>query len=166
MLAIAYQVRETARSRSAEALARFRDYWESPINRVRRRRLAMALLDGMTVETIPAAAIEDVVNFFEDLGAALKEKHLNCYATWSTFHDDAIHYWAAIGEVYARECRDDEEYSQEYVEFGWMVKKLKAFERKKARRAAVVVDAQAVRDFLEVESQLDQLITLNSGASI
>jgi hypothetical protein len=47
-----------------------------------------------------------------------------------------------------------------------MVKKLKAFERKKARRAAVVVDAQAVRDFLEVESQLDQLITLNSGASI
>src|SRR5260370_41212380 len=85
--AIIYQVRETRRSRNAEALARFRDYWESTPNRVRRRRLALALLDGMTVETIPANAIEDVLNFFEDLATSLREKHLSSYAVDSMFPD-------------------------------------------------------------------------------
>jgi hypothetical protein len=75
--AIIYQVRETKRSRSAEALAFYRELWESDRMRARRRRLASALLDDMTVETIPDAVTEDVLNFFEDLATAYKEKYLS-----------------------------------------------------------------------------------------
>lgn len=51
----------------------------------------------MTAETIPSSAIEDVLNFFEDLATSLREKHLSRYAAYSMFHDDTVHYWAAIG---------------------------------------------------------------------
>jgi hypothetical protein len=133
--AVIYQVRETRRSRSAEALARFRDSWDSDTNRTRRRRLALALLDGMTVETIPSSAIEDVINFFEDLATSLRERYLSRYPVYSTFHDDAVHYWTAIGDAYARECRDDEKRSQDYVDFQWMVGELKKIESRKTGRA-------------------------------
>lgn len=103
--AIVYQVRETKRSRSAEALAKYRDIWESDRMRTRRRRLASALLEGMTVETIPSAAIEDVLNFFEDVATAYREKYLSLYSVYSMSQDDSVHYWFAIGIAYARELR-------------------------------------------------------------
>lgn len=116
------------------------------------------------MENIPAAAVEDVINFFEDLATSLREQHLSRYAVYSMFHDDAVHYWTMIGEAYARERREDEQRSQDYIDFEWMVKQLKTFETEKTGRAAVV-DSQSVRDFLEIETTLDQVITLKSGAA-
>ncbi len=161
---IFYQVRETTRSRRAQAFATFRDYWESRTTRTRRRRLASALLDGMTVDTIPEAVIEDLVNFFEDLGTAFRQGYLSPFDVWSLFHEDAIHYWSAIGEAYARECRENAE-SQEYAEFEWMVNELNKFERRKTGRIPVL-NAEDVREYLNLESQLDQPITLTSGKRI
>jgi hypothetical protein len=165
LLAIVYQVLETRRSRSTQALAIFRDSWESLIARQRRRRLAVALLEGMTVETIPDAAIQDVVNFFEDVGTAYRLGDLRLYGVYSTFHDDAVHYWSAIGEAYARECREGTENSQDYAEFERLVKRLNKYERWKTGHAPVI-DAGMIREFLEVEAQLDQPITLESGIQI
>jgi hypothetical protein len=165
MAAIVYQVRETSRSRSAEALSGFREQWDSPDSRLRRRRLAAAVLDGMTVENLPATVIEDVMNFFEDLATSFTLRHLDKYAVWSCFYDDALHYWSAIGEAYARECRDDEKTSQEYRELERMIEELKTFERKKTS-VTPVLDARDIREFLEAEAGLDQPIKLKSGSSI
>lgn len=79
LVAIGYQVLETRPSRSSQALAIFRDSWESTVARKRRQGLAVALLEGMTVDTIPDAAIEDVVNFFVDLGTAYRLGDLRLY---------------------------------------------------------------------------------------
>jgi hypothetical protein len=163
--AIVYQVRETKRSRNAAALATYRDFWESDRMRSRRRRLALALLEEMTVETIPAAAIEEVLNFFEDLATAYREKYLSLYSLYSMFHDDAIHYWFAIGIAYTRECRKDPEVSQEYRDFELMVRDLQSIERQKTK-SAPEPNTKDLRKFLEVESQLDQPILLKSGKSV
>ena len=163
--AIVYQVRETTRTRNAAALSTSRDFWESDRMRSRRRRLASALLEGMTVETIPAAAIEDVLNFFEDLATAYREKYLSLYSVYSMFHDDSVHYWFAIGSAYAREWRNDPEVSQEYRDFESMVQQLQRMERQKTGSAAEP-DTEDLRKFLEVESQLDQPILLKSGKSV
>jgi hypothetical protein len=119
----------------------------------------------MTVETIPAAAIEDVLNFFEDLATAYREKYLSLYSVYSMFHDDSVHYWFAIGSAYAREWRNDPEVSQEYRDFESMVQQLQRMERQKTGSAAEP-DTEDLRKFLEVESQLDQPILLKSGKSV
>jgi hypothetical protein len=160
--AIVYQVRETARSRSAESLAKYRDIWESDRMRTRRRRLASALLEEMTVETIPAAAIEDILNFFEDVATAYREKYLSLYSVYSMFQDDSVHYWFAVGVAYARELRDDPKVSQEYRDFELMVRDLQGMERK-ITGSAPEPDAQDIRKYLEVEAQLDEPIRLKSG---
>ncbi len=165
MIGIVYQVRETKRSRSAEALAKYRDIWESESMRKRRRRLASALLEDMTVETIPAAVIEDIANFFEDVATAYRERYLSLYSVYSMFHDDSVHYWFAIGSAYARELRDDPKVSQEYRDFELMVRDLQGMERKKTG-SAPEPDAQDLRKYLEVEAQLDEPIRLKSGKVI
>jgi hypothetical protein len=127
----------------------------------------MALLDGAAVEDLPQPVVEDVINFFEDLGMAVHLRHLDQEAVWNSFYEDASHYWSAVGERYARELRSDENTSQEYREFQKMIAELKEIERKKSGTSATpVLDAGDIRDFLEAEAALDQPFKLRSGELI
>jgi hypothetical protein len=156
MAAIVYQVRETSRSRRAEALTVFREIWDSQPTRTRRRRLAAALRDGNTVESLPRTVVEDVINFFEDLAMAVRLRHLDKEAIWNSFYEDAIYYWSAVAQPYARELRNDEQTSQEYREFEDMIAELIKIERKKSGTSATP-DMGDIRVFLEAEAGLDRI---------
>jgi hypothetical protein len=160
--AIVYQVRETSRSRSAEALTAFREIWDSQPTRPRRRRLAAALLDGNTVESLPQTVVEDVINFFEDLAMAVRLGHLDKEAMWNSFYEDATYYWSAVAQPYARELRNDEQTSQEYREFEDMIAELVKIERKKSGTSATP-DMGDIRVFLEAEAGLDRIDISYSG---
>jgi hypothetical protein len=98
--------------------------------RTRRRRLALALLDGLAVKAIPAALIEDVVNFFEDVATAWSEKYMSLKAVYSMFYDDAVHYWFVLWKAYALQCRKDLNSSQEYREYELMLADLQDMDAK------------------------------------
>ncbi len=162
--AIVYQVRETARTRSAEAVAKFRDLWESDRTRKARRRLALALIDGQTVDKITDVAIEDVVNLFEDLGTAVREGYLSPRAAYSMFFDDATHWWAAAGMDYAKKWRSEPP-TPVYADFLWLVEELTRIEVQMTGKPSTSKN-EDISKFLQAESRLDQPLELKSGDKV
>ncbi len=166
LVAVWYQVRETTRSQRAAALDGFRVRWESDTMRRYRKRLATALLDGMSVESIPAASIEDVVNFFEDLGGELKEKTFTLRQVWRVFWDDAEHYWYIIGQHYKERCRAAGEGASSYEDYKDMIDSLEKYERKQPEPGVIPPSKNSLTNFLRVETTLDAPFALSSGRPV
>ncbi|MGO9455147.1 MAG: hypothetical protein ACLQDV_29490 [Candidatus Binataceae bacterium] len=105
MIAIVYQVRETARSRSAETLMHLDDVWRS--ERVRKIRAAAAatLIDmrttGKTARQLyesDQSDVDEVLDYLETVAFLCARKVLDRNLVWNMFYWPMEHYWIACAE--------------------------------------------------------------------
>jgi hypothetical protein len=97
-----YQVRLATRALNASAFADFARRWDSPEMRKRRRDLSQEL---KTKGPIPADKIDDVVDFFEELGVAFRARNLSKAQIFNGFSTGARNYWMACGKTYSERLR-------------------------------------------------------------
>lgn len=89
--AVIAQARSVARSRSAESYLSLVERWDSPNMREKRRRLARALRDEYKPDEV-GDRVEDILDFFEDVGIFVKLGYLNKHAAWGAFSDAGRYY--------------------------------------------------------------------------
>src|SRR5262249_8726950 len=131
--------------------------WDSPVMRARRRRLA-ALLQNTRLEDIDPHIVEDVMNFFEDVGSMLRSKYVEIGPTWQAFSVVSRHYWSAFAESYITDMREDYGDATFYTEFEFLVQRMNREECRRRRRSLeeIRLSQRAVIEFLRTEAELPQ----------
>ncbi len=149
------QLRLMRRTLSAEVFARLNDRWDSPEMRRRRSRLAAAL-KAMKVEDVEPHVVEDVINFFEDLGTMLRHKYIEIGPAWQAFSVVSRHYWAAFGEKYVTDMREEFEDSTFYTEFEFLARRMDQEECRRRRKKAgdIKLSSRAITEFLDEETEV------------
>ena len=149
IVALRYQVKVAVRAIGAEAFSRSTERWDSPDMRGRRRRLAQALVSGGTV---PENVILDVIDFFEDLGTALRAGSLSKEQAFNGFSTAARNYWAVCGQNFAGEQRKSGDPTF-YTEFEYFVREMNRLQERKAGKLTDLTK-KVLDEFLASEASL------------
>lgn len=152
------QNRLTKRALSAQVFSQLTARWDSDIMRARRKRLAEGLRTKALAD-IPPATVEDVVDFFEELGTILRNGYLDIEPIWQSFSTAARFYWASCGKAYVVSLRTAYSDSTYYSEFEYLVDKMESEELRKRGltpedTSEVKPTASQVQEFIVVESSL------------
>lgn len=157
VLMVWLQLKFMRRSLSADVFARLTEKWDSTSMRKRRKHLAQALLTKRP-EEVESRLVEDVINFFEDLGTMLRNKYLETETIWHAFSTSIRLYWAGCGEKYVTDMRDRFSDPTFYTEFEFLAKKMDSKEARKRRKklSEVKLSTRAVTVYLNEESRLEE----------
>jgi len=166
--AVVSQARANARSRSAEAFLILVDRWDAEVMREKRHRLATALLDGYeAADEEVGGRIEEVIDFFEDLGMFVKEQYLGDRVAWSAFSSVALDYWFACGRRYIEYSRKEDEDPSLYEDYEYLVKLFLKRDKKVRRGPWREPSLDELHDFLQDEAGLGgSLFSKQSGQPI
>jgi hypothetical protein len=146
----------TRRTLSAEVFTRLNERWDSPTFRARRRVLAMEL-GSKKAEDVAPALVEDVIDFFEDLGVMLRKKWIDEDSCWNSFASSARHYWKACGETYVVDYRRRAQDATYFSEFEFLKKRMDEVEKQKRGKSTVgeiELTSTNVKEFLAIEVSL------------
>jgi hypothetical protein len=146
----------TRRTLTADLFTRLNERWDGPTMRARRRALANALQKGRA-EDIPPTVVEDVIDFFEDLGGMLRKHWLDDESVWNSFSVSCRHYWKACGETYVVDYRRRYQDDTYFSEFEFLSGRMTEFERKRRKKkhvSDVAFSSEHVHDFLTMEASL------------
>jgi len=149
IVAVLIQIGLARFSDSVENLWRFYDQWYGAPMLRGRPLAATSLLEGGD-----AAAIVDVLGFFELLGYMVRKRGIDVEAAWSFFSDFALPYWVASRSYVDRDRQIDQTYWQD---FEWLHKAMIRIESKKRHLSRTIVEpsAGAATRFLEQEARPD-----------
>jgi|ERR1700733_4155226 len=131
---------------------KFLDRFDEIRMRGHRKLLAQQLLASAPHDDIQ----EDVMNFFEDLGAFLTLKHLDDDLLWGTFSFYITHWWSACKDYISEERQvqgNDESLFADFQEMVNHVYEMEAKARGKTR-AMLEPSASEIRRFLQAEARL------------
>ena len=151
--AVLEQTKAVEQSLRTDALARLTALWDSPDLRSRRRYVASSVLSS-TDAPAELNVREDVVDFFEEVGALLRSGRLDVDLVWHAFADAAEGWWMAHGRAHAARVRADYDDPSLYSEFEYLIE---AVERENGKRSAGRHRTYYVgheREFLESEATL------------
>ena len=150
------QLRLTRRTLSADIFSRLNTRWDSPDMRRRRKRLAASLLSARA-ESVDDLVVQDVLNFFEDLGTMLRSRYLEVGPAWQAFSVHTRHYWAAFGEKYVTDMRAKYADQTFYTEFEFLARQMDREERRKRRKKLgdLKLSSTAIAEFLEDECKFE-----------
>jgi hypothetical protein len=146
----------TRRTLTADIFTRLNERWDSQAMRLRRKALAEALLAAKATD-VPPHLVEDVIDFFEDLGVMVRKKWVDTDSVWGSFCTAIRHYWKACGETYVTDLRHRFRDSTYFNEFEFLTKKMdKAeIERRRTTKDEIALTSDNVRDFLQEEAKLN-----------
>jgi len=154
--AVVFQVAYMRRALNADTFSRMTNRWDAPAMRGRRKRLATELRAEKLMAVAPAS-IDEVLDFFEDLGTVLREGWLPIRSVWQSFSTDARHYWAACGQ-YVTDKRNEYQDQTYFSEFDYLVQRLTKEEasRRNTTKEKVAITSKMCDDFLQQESLLEE----------
>jgi len=117
--------------------------------------LAWATKAGL--ESVDDLVVQDVLNFFEDLGTMLRSRYLEVGPTWQAFSVHTRHYWAAFGEKYVTDMRAKYADQTFYTEFEFLARRMDREERRRRRKKLgdLKLSSTAIAEFLEDECKFE-----------
>jgi hypothetical protein len=146
----------TRRTLTADLFTRLNEKWDGPTMRARRRTLASELQKQPAQDVAPTT-VEDVIDFFEDLGAMLRKHWLDEDSVWNSFSVSCRYYWKACGETYVVDYRRryvDETYFSEFEFLSTRMSEIERRRRGKKHVSEIAFTSEHVRDFLKMEVSL------------
>jgi len=126
--------------------------WDSPEMRLRRALLAKRLRNNVAPRETSDDAI-DVLNTFELLAYLVRSETLSLEGAWINFSTWAVSYWY-IYETAIKHLQEQD--STLFEDYGTLIRQFIDYEarRRNLEPAAVVPDADALREFLRAEEAL------------
>jgi hypothetical protein len=154
LAAVGIQFIYTRRALTADVFSRLNERWDSPAMRGRRKALAEALLAGKATD-VPPNLIEDVIDFFEDLGVMVRKKWVDSDSVWGSFCTAIRHYWKACGETYVTDLRQEHRDNTFFDQFEFLTREMDKVElkRRHATPAEIALTSDNVQDFLKEEAK-------------
>ena len=102
--------------------------------------------------TIPETVILDVIDFFEDLGTALRAGSLSKEQAFNGFSTAARNYWAVCGQNFAGELKKSGDPTF-YTEFEYFVREVNRLRERKAGKPTDLTKT-VLDEFLASEASL------------
>lgn len=153
LVAVCFQQKSNNRLTQAQTFFIYTDRWDSDRMRKNRKDLSTYLLlklNGELEKNSPSAQ-DDVLNFFEELGMALKQKYLDMDMVWQAFSHYILYYWSS-NHAYIDKDRKDSNDSTYFSEFQYLFEQMYKIEIKKKLRVKIPEDK--LKEFLESEENL------------
>jgi branched-subunit amino acid transport protein AzlD len=153
LVAVCFQQKSNNRLTQAQTFFIYTDRWDSDRMRKNRKDLSTYLLlklNGELEKNSPSAQ-DDVLNFFEELGMALKQKYLDMDMVWQAFSHYILYYWSS-NNAYIDKDRKDSNDSTYFSEFQYLFEQMYKIEIKKKLRVKIPEDK--LKEFLESEENL------------
>ena len=121
--------------------------------RARRRQLAKSLLTLKDAE-VPTGQVEEVLGFYEDLGAMVRKGWMDKEIVWQSFAEAARQYWSALSQ-YVTDFRQKTGDASFYSEYQYLVGEM---ERQELRHRGmkhpeeIAISSARNREFIEGEA--------------
>lgn len=144
------QLKNAKRLLSVQLAVEFDKQFDSERIRKSRERIAADILAGKEPSD------ENVLGFFETIGYYSKMGAIDMETVWNDFSYPVLHYWPAL-RGYVKKIREKDNDKYWYENFEWLYYQLvkKNAERLTRAIAHVEPDQEAIKTFLEEESDTD-----------
>ena len=146
-----FENRRSKFSRAIDILMQYDNKFDSPEFRATRRRAAEFLLSGgKSDDEEGRQAINDVLNFFENIAFLYDNNVVNAKMVWHTFASWFLPYWKT-SETYIKESRSYD--STSYENSDALFNKVLAIEKKRCHNS-LMVEEDYLKKFIRIETEL------------